>query len=72
MKKIKIDFCDLCFVFFAICFFVILILGAIPEYYRDKVAFEQECVAYYKENDGYILERCEAFKDKMLSIEVLE
>lgn len=71
MKKNKIDLSDL-MSFLALFFFGVLFLGVIPVYFGDKVAFEQECVLYYKEHNGYILERCEVYKDKMISIEVLE
>ena len=64
--NINIDSDDI--VFIILVFFAFVILG-IFTYNVSKIDKEEKCVQYYENHNGYILDSCEVYLDKLENIE---
>lgn len=64
--NINIDSNDIAFiiiVFFTFVIFTIFIYNA------SKIEKEENCLQYYENHNGYILDSCEVYRDKLENIE---
>lgn len=57
-------------IFQIIIVITICIIGIIFFYNLSKNEKEEECVRYYSSNNGYILESCKCYEDKLKDIEI--
>lgn len=62
----EIDSMDLFLIIIAFGFFILLTFAGISN--LPLFETEEDCVSYYLNNDGYILEKCEEYDDKLLEL----